>query len=174
MTALPGPTPSLVLEAIRTELKAKHQVFRETRILHGKFRIEDLDRISFRTPATFVSIAAGEPEIGHNGQIRMTCQFAIMLVTSTGGREDPWALATDVLGLIHRNMFGFRDIGQPLNPRIIPILSSSERSKNQALTAVTWDQAMTISKGPDRSRDLDEVLGNHDEVVWQHEDGEGV
>jgi hypothetical protein len=167
MTDYPMPTPTPFLKAVETRLK-EGRLFATTEILHGKFRIEDLDEISFRTPSAFVSMATAQPQILHAGQIRLKCHLAVMLVTKQGSqREDSWELASQIITRVHRQTFGFKNVGQPQGFNIIPVLSSAERRKNQSLTAVTWYQEMTVADGPDRSRSPDEVLDKRGDPVWQ-------
>lgn len=169
MTNHPAPTPTTFLEALETALK-ECRLFTSVEVLHGKFRIEDLDKMSFRTPAAFVSIAYGKPEIEHDGSMRLEFQAAVMIVNKTGShREDPWQTATEVVRLVHRNTFGFKHLRQPTGFDVIPVLTSQERNKNQSLTAVTWRQNMRLADPPDRSRTLEEVVSTKGHTVYKRE-----
>lgn len=144
--------------------------------LHGKFRIEDLDRISFRTPAAFVSAVMSDLTPQHAGALRLNCQFAVMLVTRVIDRRvssqerGPHDLAIDVVRLVHRNTFGHSKTGQPEKFQIIPILTSAERTRAHALTAVTWKQEMTVLEGPMRARDVHRVENPRGEAIYERPD----
>ncbi|MBL4785265.1 MAG: hypothetical protein JKY49_07540 [Cohaesibacteraceae bacterium] len=137
-------SPDALLDEIEKQLETTG-LFKSVDQLFGKFRVEDLDRISFKTPAVFVSIASGKPSIQHNGQLMLECQLAIMLVTSTKDRTgSPWDLSLACTKLVHRNAFKLANNRHPQNLNVIPVISSTDRRKNNQLTAITWSQTMRI------------------------------
>lgn len=143
----PLPTPDDLLNAIKTELETT-DLYRSVDILHGKFRIEDLDKKSFSTPAAFISITSGEPQKSHAGEIKLVCEVAIMLVTKTTEKKSTaWSLSVNCLELIHNNMWGLKNINLPSGERIIPVITAAETRKKQALTAITWLQRIKIAEG---------------------------
>lgn len=145
------PTPDDLLDAIKSALEAR-DLYREVEILHGKFRLENLDTKSFATPAAFISISSGEPQKSHAGEIKLMCEIAIMLVTKTTEKKTTaWSLSTDCLKLIHNNMWGLKHINQPSGERVIPVISAAETRKKQALTAITWLQRIKIAEGVGRT-----------------------
>lgn len=139
-------------------------------VLHGKFKIADLDKISFNSPAAFVSVVLADPQIQHAGQIRLYCQFAVMLVTKTADRrQDPFALCVECLNLIHRNRFGFKGTSDPGSFNILPVVTSDERTKAQALTALTWKQDMSVIDPGRRSREVDQVVHADGTIIYDRQ-----
>lgn len=171
MTSLQKPTPSIMADEIVKALDGL-KVFKEIEYKHGKFRISDLDQISFRTPAAFVSLVSGDPKIQHDGSIRLKIEGAIMIVTKTSNRNsDPWDISLKVTELVHRNAWNMSNINQPSGFKIIPVISGEESKKNQALTAFTWMQSMTIIDGPDRSRGAPDVVTKQGDKIEPIEGG---
>lgn len=163
---------SAYLTAVANEIE-KLPGITSAEVLHGKFKIADLDRISFRAPAAFVSVVLADPQIQHAGQVRLACQFAIMLVTKTGNvRQDPFALSLACLSLIHRNVFGFKKISQPGSFNILPVLTGDERTKGQALTALTWKQDITVIDPEPGTRDVDQVVHADGTIIYDRQNSE--
>lgn len=165
MTELLTPSPATMADAVVKELEDL-RLFKDVKYKHGKFRIDDLDKISFRTPAAFFSFPSGDPEINHNGDIRLKCECAIMIVSKTSDRNsDPWELAVSAMTLVHRNTWGMKNTGQPSGFNIIPVISGAETKKNQALTALTWSQSMDVSKRDIRTRADVEVETKQGDII---------
>ncbi|WP_068317522.1 hypothetical protein [Polycladidibacter hongkongensis] len=140
------PDPDTLLDNICKQIEAMN-IFADVEVLHGKFRIEDLDTRSFRSPSAFVTMSSATPRIQHAGQVRLMCALAVMIVAKTTDRHiSAWQAATKTLELCHRNMWELTQISQPTEFQIIPVVSSSERQKNQTLTALTWKQNLTLSE----------------------------
>jgi len=143
---------------------------RSAEVLHGKFKIADLNKIKFAAPAAFVSVVLAKPQIQHAGQIRLECEFAIMLVTKTADhRQEPFALSLECLNLVHRNVFGFTGISQPAGFDILPILTGDERGKGHALTALTWKQTLKVIDTPRPARELDQVAHKDGTVIYDRQ-----
>lgn len=146
MTDLPRATPDLLWDAV-IKLCEERMPFKDVQKKHGRFQIEDIDKISYKTPAAFVSIPSFSPkEIRPNSQIRLAVQVAIMMVTSSRDTRapSPSELGMQIMTLIHGNAFGLSHISHPRDMTGMPAIEGASRGKKQALTAFTWFQDMTV------------------------------
>ncbi|EFO33220.1 hypothetical protein TRICHSKD4_1846 [Roseibium sp. TrichSKD4] len=161
--------PGAYLKTVADEV-SKLASITSAAVLHGKFKIDDLGRIKFKTPSAFVSMVLAKPQIQHSGQIRLDCEFAIMLVTRTADtRQDPSEICLECLNLVHRNVFGFKGVSQPNDFTYLPILTSDERSKGHALTALTWKQDMTVIDPAPRKHEVDQIVRTDGTVLYDRE-----
>lgn len=169
MSELAAPTLDTLADKI-AEATTHLDLFQTVERLHGKFRIADLDTISFRTPAVFVSVPQATPVRLHHGGIRMSCQLALMLVTTSQDRDKTHlSLATDLVLLVNGNAWGLSDTGQPSKLNIVPIITGAEKRKRTLLTAVTWEQEFTLSKPALPTQAVTKAVDANSEEVFSQE-----
>lgn len=117
----------------------------------GRFNLKELDALSVKTPAVFVSyLGIKDVQESGDGRVDLVCQFAAYIVTTDqrGLKRDAAAknMSEAVTVWLPNRRFGVQDVGVPQNLRVDNLYDGSVRGKAVALAAVSWTQKVRVGE----------------------------
>lgn len=164
MTAveLLDPSPTSILEEIKRQLELS-KVTKTVEITHGRLKLDDLDKISKRTPAAFIAMSRLRPNKRPNGDVIGRAELAIMVAHRA--TDNGWQLQVDLFELINGSVWRTRTMSEPKNVAFIPIFDPNQSKNKIGLTAITWEQSFKLTEAKKRNQNPVAFYDDKDNLI---------
>ncbi|WP_040728225.1 hypothetical protein [Thiomicrorhabdus sp. Kp2] len=146
-------TTNELLTAIKTEFKNRLNALKTCEIHPGRFNLQELKRLSAKTPALLVS-SLGTVKVNNpgTGEAKPVKQLVVYIVTKTTAQLSAEEACRNLVDAIEHYLesesprWGVNGTGQPQAIRSDNLYSSEVDKNGVMLWAITWQQHLTLGE----------------------------